>query len=343
MNDTAPVTCSGSFPSKAVQITTFSLLMTSSLIGNFLVVGVFCRNKSLRTAVHYFIMNMAISDLIYPVVYLPYDITTTYFDGVWLIQGTMSNVLCKLTWNTKTLSNVVSTFSMVLLAVDRFHGVVFRMKPPLFSQTKCRFIIVCIWLAAIAFCFPFFLFVKLVRDDNKQFRCVFNPRRLASYETTLFKAILIFVFCFTFGCALLVTALYSTIVVCLYRQKCHLNLATEQIRRRAIKHRRITWMLLTVVILFYLVWIPGFSVEVIFHLNSNVKLPCIYNWFAEHATIPLYPAVNPIVYYIYNDKYRQGFKDLLCFCYPSRAVTVHNRRRANNASHTNDAIELEQQ
>ena len=343
MNETVPVTCSGSFPSKAVQITTYSLLMASSLIGNFLVVGVFYRNKTLRTAVHYFIMNMAISDLIYPIIHLPYRVSTAYFDGVWFIQGTMGNFLCKLTRNAGYSSNFVSTFSKVLIAVDRFHGVVLPMKPPLFSQTKCRFIIVCVWLTAVVFCSPFLYLVKLVPDDNKLFQCGLYPSRLASREMILFKTILIFVFCFIFGSALLVTVLYSSVIVRLYRQKCQLNLATEQIRRRTVKNHRITWMLLTVVILFYLVWILSFSVNFTFLLNNNVKFPCMYSWFAQCATVPFYPAVNPIVYYIYNDKYRQGFKDLLCFCYPSRAVTVHNRRRVDNASHMNDDIELEQQ
>mgnify|MGYP001792636359 CR=1 FL=1 len=339
MNETVPVICSGSFPSKAVQITIYSLLMASSLIGNFLVVGVFYRNKTLRAAVHYFIMNMAISDLIYPVVYLPYRLSTSYFGNVWLIQGFAGDVLCKLTWNAGNLSNGVSTFSMIVISVDRFHGVVFPMKPPLLSRTKCRFVIVCVWLAAIAFCSPFFYLVKLVPDDNKLLRCVFN-RWL--FEMTWQKLILIFAFSVTFVSALVLTVLYSSVVVRLYRQKYQFNLATEQIRRRNKNNRRITWMLLTVIILFYLIWIQAFSVNFIF-LKDNVMLPCIYTWSSKGAILPLYTAVNPVVYYIYNDKYRQGFKDLLCFCYPSRAVTVHNRRRANNASHTNDAIELEQQ
>ena len=341
MNETVPVICSGSFPSKAVQITIYSLLMASSLIGNFLVVGVFYRNKTLRAAVHYFIMNMAISDLIYPVVYLPYRLSTSYFGNVWLIQGFAGDVLCKLTWNAGNLSNGVSTFSMIVISVDRFHGVVFPMKPPLLSRTKCRFVIVCVWLAAIAFCSPFFYLVKLVPDDNKLLRCVFNPW-LASHEMTLFKAILIFHICFMFVNALVLTLLYSSVAVRLYRQKYQFNLATEQIRRRNKMNCRITWMLLIVVILYYFVWTQFFSVKTLFLLKDNVMLPCIYTWSSKGAILPLYTAVNPVVYYIYNDKYRQGFKDLLCFCYPSKAITVQNKRRADNASHTNDAIEFEQ-
>ena len=76
-----------SFPFKAVQITTYSLLMASSVIGNFLVVGVFYRNKTLRTAAYYFIMNMAVSDLLYSLFYLPFCIVTTLTKSILTMFG----------------------------------------------------------------------------------------------------------------------------------------------------------------------------------------------------------------------------------------------------------------
>ena len=76
--------------------------------------------------------------------------------------------------------------------------------------------------------------------------------------------------------AILVTVLYSSVLVRLYRQKYKLNLATEQIRRRAIKKSRLIWMLLSVVIVFYLVWIQKNLVNIILGLKIEVTLPCIY-------------------------------------------------------------------
>ena len=49
-----------------IVISSFVVLFLTSVIGNFLVVAVFYRNKTLRTPGHYLIVNMAVSNLIIP-------------------------------------------------------------------------------------------------------------------------------------------------------------------------------------------------------------------------------------------------------------------------------------
>ena len=60
---------------KTVLITSYTEIMFLLLIGNSFVVAVFYKNKTLRSTVHYFITNMAISDLTVPVAVLPWLIT----------------------------------------------------------------------------------------------------------------------------------------------------------------------------------------------------------------------------------------------------------------------------
>ena len=69
----------------AATITVGFLVLFLSLTGNFLVVAVFYRNKTLRTPVHYFIVNMAISDLMIPVVFLPLVIAREY-NVLWMVN-----------------------------------------------------------------------------------------------------------------------------------------------------------------------------------------------------------------------------------------------------------------
>ena len=63
--------CTGAEPSTIFKVATLSVLMISSLVGNLLVVVVFYRNKSLRRSMHCFIVNIAVSDLIIPIIVLP--------------------------------------------------------------------------------------------------------------------------------------------------------------------------------------------------------------------------------------------------------------------------------
>ena len=112
--------CTGPYPSKSVTITLYSISMALSLIGNLLIVAVFYRNKTLRTAVHYFIVNMAISDLIMPLIYLPSAISKTYHDGLWLVDGVLGSVLCKLVYVAWGLSTCVSILNMMGAAASCF-------------------------------------------------------------------------------------------------------------------------------------------------------------------------------------------------------------------------------
>ena len=88
--------CSGPLPSAIVRIATYSVLIFFSLVGNVLIVAVFHRNKSLRTPVHCLIVNLAISDLIIPLIVLPWTTSYSFLDGLWLVDGVLGTSLCKL-------------------------------------------------------------------------------------------------------------------------------------------------------------------------------------------------------------------------------------------------------
>lgn len=329
--------CSGLRPSKTVQITTYSISMVLSLIGNVLVLLIFYRNKTLRTAVHYFIMNMAVSDLIYPVVFLPFRISAAYLDNEWLVRGVFGNILCKIAWNAGNISNFVSTVSMVVIAVDRFHAVLFPMRPTLLSRKKCRFIIIATWLAALGFCSHLIYAVQLVSNHSKRYRCLLKWTP-ASQTIVVVKIFLISFLCLTIGSAVVLTVLYSTIITRLYSQKGDVNLANEVIRKRARENRRVTWMLLTVVILFYLVWTQAYIVNFAIFLKHDVILPCFYFWLGGSAFSLLQPVVNPIVYFVFNGNYRRGIKEM--FKCPCTAVSFQFGSNANNMGEINYGIEL---
>ena len=303
----------GPFPPKSFAITLFSFLMPLSLIGNLLVIAVFYRSKILRTAVHYFIVNMAFSDLIIPVVHLPWSISDSYHDGLWLVDGALGNVLCKLVWFTWGLSTCVSMLSMLGIAADRYHAVLFPMKPALFSRTKCGLIITAIWVASVAFWAPFLYGAEVV-SKGTGLVCIFQWEP-ASYSLEVFRINWMLHFCLTLVSATVLTVLYSSIIIFLYREKNNLHLASEIIKLRAKENRQITRMLVIIVVAFYVMWTPFHVAYGITTLTPSVQIPCLYFWFCVKLPF-LYPVVNPVVYYIFNSNYRQGFRELLCCPWP---------------------------
>ena len=213
----SPPRCSGLWPSKTVEIATYLSLMTSSLTGNVLLVAVFYRNKTLRTAVHYFIVNMAISDLIIPVVSLPLRIKKIYHDGLWLVDGVLATVLCKLTWIAEPVSTGVSILLMIVIAVDRFRAVLFSMKSCLFSQIKRRLIIAATWLVSVALNSHILYATKVVPRDTGPY-CTFQWEPASHTRKVSLINLVQFVF-LTSVSAIALTVLYSSNIISLNRQK----------------------------------------------------------------------------------------------------------------------------
>ena len=353
-NETANYTSyqNGPQPSKTIQIAVFTLIMVLSLIGNFLIVAVFYTDRTLRTPINTFIVNMAISDLIIPVITLPWKITTVYHDGLWLVGGVVGTVLCKLTRSSWSVSTFVSIFSMIAIAVDRFHAVLFPIRLPLISLINCYIIIATTWVVSVASHAHYLYAAKLVTNDAGLV-CEFQWEP-ASYTKEMEEITQLLLFCLTAISAIVLTVLYSSIIVYLYRQKNKLHLETDIVRERAKRNRKITLMLVIVVVFFYAVWIPyNVASFTLFVTPGITTLPDIFFWIAGWFLPVLYPVANPVVYYIFNDKYRQGFRKLLCCGWrckdkcgnhplpvkPHGGNNVHDTRQVNDIA---ENVELQQ-
>ena len=79
----------------------------------------------MQKPINYFITNMAMFDLLFPIFLLPSNLTGLYLDNQWLISGPLGQALCKLIPFLADVSSAVSIQSLVLIAVDRFAAVVF--------------------------------------------------------------------------------------------------------------------------------------------------------------------------------------------------------------------------
>ena len=275
-------TCTGSWPSMTVELALLVFILVSSLAGNVLIVAIFFRDKTLQTAVNYFIVNMCVSDLMLSSFNLPLRIIIKYDDNFLLVDRTPPEVLCKANSVVYGTTVLVSLFNMTLLAADRFRAIIFPMKPALFSQKKCCTAIATMWIFSTTF---LVYYVIDALPENASYVSCFDlkwtPKKL--------RFLLIFI-ALTCLCMVAVTVCYLKITVFLYRQKNSLQLASEVIKKRAKRNRRIITMLIIIVILFYVVWIPFFVMLLrsFFYLPS---LSCVYAWVASFILPNVYPMI----------------------------------------------------
>ena len=328
-----PSFCIGSLPSKTAGIVFYSVVLLLSLIGNSLIVAVFFRNKALKTPVHYFIANMAISDLLIPVVVLPWQISDTHLGHLWLIDGVLGRTLCKFVGIARGISPCVSILSMVAIAFERFYAILFAMKGAPTSQKTCSRVIAAIWVTAVAMRGHYFYAYKLFRYNDSNLFCVYRWSPPTSTNDVL-KINWVFFLCLCTVSAIILTTLYSTISVVLCRQKNNIYMATETIKRRTVENRKVVCMLVITVAFFNAVYMPYHINAFWFYRKPRIKVPCPFLWAAKHAHF-LYTVFNPFAYCVFSQHYRQGFLELLGCLW----LCNHRNKSCNFVMHQRDANE----
>ncbi|XP_071807515.1 uncharacterized protein [Asterias amurensis] len=153
-------------PVKEILIATFVSVFIVSLAGNVLVVFVIVRNRSMHTVTNFFLLNLAVSDLL---VTLCCVIPTL----LWFTQDTwrLGVFICKAHKAAITMTTTASVFMLTVISMERFIAILypFQTKRILTVQRLIGVVIV-IWLLSITLSVPLFVFYELVPyRDNETF------------------------------------------------------------------------------------------------------------------------------------------------------------------------------
>ena len=140
MNGSQPSSCFNNPAAEKIGKTFFYCsIFLVSLAGNIVIGIIVYKTKTMRKPINFLIVNMAMSDLLFPIFLFPRKIQMLYLDS-WLIDGPLGQVLCQLAC-LEDVSVFVSIQNLVLIAVDRFGAVVFPLRFPLISSKLCPFFV----------------------------------------------------------------------------------------------------------------------------------------------------------------------------------------------------------
>ena len=309
--------CSITFNPTAEKIGTafaYCLIFVVSLLGNSFVGIIVYKTHTLRKPINLFIVNMAMSDLLYPIFLFPQHLISIYSDSL-LIGGSLGQALCKLPPFLADVSIAVSVQSLVLIAVDRFGAVVFPLRSPLISSKLCPFFILATWIIAMAVFSTHFLTFKLFELPGKRLRCEMEWNKVfgefLSYQN---YGIAISVLLFYIPVVLL-SILYSMIVIKLKSQKIPGEQSAIAEQQRAKRNRNVLKMAIAVVSGFVLCWVP-WSINNLLSSFARDSLPCgffVYKtitWFMAVSNC----AINPCICFIFSLNYRNALRRFLRCC-----------------------------
>jgi len=278
------------FSVKIGLILVFFTIMLFSLVGNAVMIVTVYQCKDLRRTTNYFIVNMAVSDFVYPLSTIPRRISQIASSSMLWPFDSNKGFLCKAICFLVSVSFAVPTGSLVCIALDRFVAVVFPMKAHLVSSRFRTIAIVAIWILAMMInAFDLYAF-DLVEQKNGEAICTYVGNPIFSFR--VYHAV--YASIFAIGPLITITILYCVIAVTLRKQDRSLRGASvhqkDQRKQQEIK------MTVCVIAAFFVCIIPsGFRIILD---ESQTAISCsVFKvlWFISYITLYLSSSMNPII------------------------------------------------
>ena len=285
--------------------------LMGSFFGNIFIVVIVYKHRELRKTINYFIVNMALSDLIFPLIVIPVNVIgLANKSWHWPVSGIFGSIFCKLFHFSSAVTLHVSTQSLVWIAIDRFVAVVFPIKLGLISPKIRTAAIVSTWMFAGLFNSPSLIIADVVVHGNKSVFCnktSDNPDVSAAISFAQFALLFI-------APLVVITVLYTAIAIALKRRNRALTDNAQNLQRHSEKKRKqAVRMTVTIVALFYICVIPS----TLLYFAAYWRLSCasqrLFYSLASFAFC-LSSMVNPIICLSFVESYRRGLQNILCSC-----------------------------
>ena len=287
----------------------YCIICVVSLVGNTLIGIIVCKTRTMRKPINSLIVNMAISDMLFPLFGFPWILTELFVDS-WLISGSLGQATCKLLTFLQGISPTVSVQSLVLIAADRFGAVVFPLSYRVRSSKL--YLILATWMIAIAIQFPYILAFKVVKyPDRLVCRPMWNEVFGASFKNHYFVA---FSIVFIFIPLVLISILYIIIYLKFKSQKIPGEQSQVKVgQQRERRERNVLRMAIAIVIGFAICWLPITVSRVLLVFASHTTTSsCGFIALRFSASVMAFAnsAINPCICFIFSANYRQGLQHL---------------------------------
>lgn len=306
----------------AVPITIlYSIILVAGILGNILVCIVIIRNTSMHTATNYYLFNLAVSDLVYLLFGLPFEVILFWHQYPYLFGATF----CWMSRLIKDTCTFVSVLTIVAFSIERFLAICY----PLHVYVMCGFkravrIIIVVWAVSIVCAMPFGLYtdihyLKFPKDYGPELKESALCRMIESPPIPIWELSAILFYILPLA---LLLVFYTRIVIEIQnRLKDNSALGVRHgsnSMKRTKSRRAVIKMLVVVVITFFICWSP-------FHIQ-HVLSPYLTQVVDFEAAIILNTVlfmtsgifyytsctINPIIYNVMSNRYRTAFRETLC-------------------------------
>ncbi|KAG6459618.1 RYamide receptor-like [Manduca sexta] len=293
----------------------YCVVFVVALLGNGLVCFVVQTSPRMKTVTNYFIVNLAVGDILMTMFCVPFSFVSMLILRYWPFGA----VMCKVVNFSQAVSVLVSAYTLLAISIDRYMAIMRPLKPRL-GKTAAKIVVAGVWGGAVATAAPIYVVSKLQRPSEwhrvcNADVCLEEWEREGQSER--------------YTCALLVLqfALPLSALVCTYARIAHVvwggrppgEAQTARDSRMQRSKRKMIKMMVMVVAVFTICWLPLNVFLVLWTIHAEDEAWAMWPgmpfvWFGSHWLAMSHSCYNPIIYCYMNARYRRGFKQALgCF------------------------------
>ena len=316
----------------------YSIIWLLGTFGNAVVCLAIVKRKRLQNSCNMFTFNLAFHDLILVAVYVPTQMIAMENCHHW----TLGNVMCHLVYIILPLSFSVSVGTLLAITADRYRAIVFPIKAKL-SRKPVFIVIGVIWMVSALTVLPLVFVISLVSPQPGVYYCVEewpSDTILGVYWLAMFFIQYLLPLCTISvlagktACTLRKTSLEGKMETCTQSE-----MFRKTLRKRAKQTKRITKMLIALVLLYAICMLPQHVVYTfwgrygeLFNKSYKEQAMIIANIFPIANS-----ALNAIAYGTLNKEFKAVFKGLFaCVCFKVNYQGELFRRNTDNSASRSD-------
>nr|XP_032513003.1 RYamide receptor-like [Danaus plexippus plexippus] len=267
----------------------YGVVFIVALLGNGLVCCVVQSSPRMKTVTNYFILNLAVGDILMTLFCVPFSFVSMLILRYWPFGG----VMCKVVNYSQAVSVLVSAYTLLAISIDRYFVITRPLRPRL-GKTAAKLVMSAVWLGALATAAPILVVSQLQKPSLWHQVCELDICSEKWEDVKQSEQ-------YTSALLILQFALPLMALVCTYgRIACVVwgvkpPGEAESVRDSRMQHSKLKML-----------WSAHENDE---EWGKWPGMPLV--WFVSHWLAMSHSCYNPIIYGYMNVRYRNGFRQVL--------------------------------
>ena len=134
---------------QAIIITMYSIVIVLAVGGNTTVCYIVFSARRMRTVMNFFIVSLALSDILMAVLCIPFTFIANLIINAW----PFGNALCPIVTFLQVVTVFMSSFTLVAISIDRYAAIVHPLRPKM-TKRQALIVISGIWVLSVLIPLP---------------------------------------------------------------------------------------------------------------------------------------------------------------------------------------------